>query len=232
MASDPRITQYVRQQMDAGFRRQQVYDALLEAGWYREEVEQAFYEVANQKYGTVPVPAAEKVVQEAERKAPHSHKKALAALIILVAIVIVVFVVPVLLPGTFLDVLNLGMLNPLLLFMGGNKAVTGFGELGIPSSWQYKYDGSFSVVLRNGLGVPVTINSVTANCGTEGSAVVLETLDPMHLESGGGITYSTGDEKCSLKEPGESYSVSVDVRYLQEDNMLKTASGTVTGRIS
>jgi hypothetical protein len=170
------------------------------------------------------VPAAVGGVQEAG-KASHSRKKYLAVLIILLAIVVVVFVVPVLLPGTFLDVLN-----PFLL-MGGNKAVTGFGELGIPSSWQYKYDGSFSVVLRNGLGVPVTINSVTANCGTEGSAVVLETLDPVHLESGDGIIYSTGDEKCSLKEPGESYSVSMDIGYLQEDNMQKIASGTVTGKV-
>jgi hypothetical protein len=33
MASDPGIRQYIRQQMDAGFRRQQIYEALLEAGW-------------------------------------------------------------------------------------------------------------------------------------------------------------------------------------------------------
>ncbi len=415
MVADPRIIQYIRQQMDAGFRKQQIYDALLQAGWYKEEIDQAFYEVANQAYAKEPEAAPpEQVSDELHPKKPLPEKpgffwklrnalfhpgrlfeavknekgisKALGffgilsfidfmiALVVLlfapyllqsftqnpflqqilqymllsslssmldplnllvnyvvifaltllgaaavhlfvfvlrgskgfyqtykalmyataplillslifplfllsliisldytllaivsmglfvaagfwslyigikglsklhgisvlkavVALVIIPFIVAIalsfvafmLLPSFFL-----GLFNP-SAYIGGAGIATGFGELGLPSQWQYAYDGSFSISLKNNAGVPITINSVTANCGTGGSTVVLETLDPMHLESGGGITYSTGDEKCALKEPRESYSVSVTVRYLQETSFLKTASGTVTGRIA
>jgi hypothetical protein len=410
MAADPRIIQYIRQQMDAGFRKQQIYDALLQAGWYKEEIDQAFYEVANQAYAKEPQAAPpEQVSDELHPKKPLPEKpgffwklrnalfhpgrlfeavknekgisKALgffgivtfinflvviafaffapailtgfltgfvmgsplsgiitllplfiqvdivsllityvavfaatliaagiihafvwmlrgskgfqqtykafmysfapfiflwvfiplayfvpellafsliftafaAALLlwqlflvirglsklheisgikalatVFFPIVIVAAIVFFILPSTNLSFLN--MLNP-SSYLGGAGTATGFGELGMPSEWQYKYDGSFSITLKNNGAVPITINSVTANCGTDGSTVVLETLAPMHLESGGGITYSTGDEKCALKEPGESYSVSVTVRYLQETSFLKTASGTVTGRV-
>ena len=406
MAADPRIIQYIREQMNSGFRKQQISDALLEAGWYREEVEAAFYEVSNQAYGTPeskeekfelhpkkplpqkpgffwklsnalfhPATLAQGVINErgigkpllffvlvalvnsiavfafdflqpgilaaffaslkasfpfqgmlpllqlftrtdiiglatacviafvaalagsgiihgfvfalGGRKGFRQTLKAvmysfapfallwlfilpvfiitdvailslaflafLAALVALHAFIavrcisglhgisaakaagafflaaavvaaVMIFVLP-LLP---LDTL-LAMVNPSSLLPGGGTA-TGFGELGMPSGWQYSYDGSFSITLKNNAAVPITINSVTANCGSGGSDIVLETLDPMHLESGGGITYSSGDERCSLKEPGESYSVSVTVRYLQESSILKTASGTVSGR--
>ncbi len=225
MASDPRIMQYIREQMGAGFRRQQIYEALLDSGWYRQEIEQAFYEVANLDYVPVTGPAPEKGVRV--EKTPSSHRKAIAALIILISIVVLLFALPVLFPGTFLDVLN--PINP-LMFMGVNKAVTGFGELGAPSSWQYSYDGSFSITLKNSAPEAINMNSVTANCGSGGEDVALETLDPMHIEPGGSITYSTGNEKCGLREPGESYSVSLAARYLQGD-IPKTASGTVTGKI-
>ncbi|MEM7815720.1 MAG: Yip1 family protein, partial [Candidatus Aenigmatarchaeota archaeon] len=57
MASDPRVLRYIREQMNAGFRKPEIYNALLEAGWYKEEIDQAFYEVANEIYGTTePTP--------------------------------------------------------------------------------------------------------------------------------------------------------------------------------
>jgi hypothetical protein len=404
MAADPRIIQYIREQMNAGFRRQQISDALLEAGWYKEEIEAAFFELSNQAYGS-PEPVAPKGEPELHPEKPgifwklsnalfHPAKlvegirsergvvkpllffalvllinsiavfafdflqpgilgaflsafkasfplqemlpllqpftrtdliglatacviafvaalagsgiahgflfalggrkgfrqtlKAvvysfapftllwvfilpvfvitdvsmlslaflafLAALIVLQALIAIrclsrlheisaakaaaaffltaavgVVVMIFLLPLLPLDILT-GLLNPSSFLAGGGTA-TGFGEFGMPPGWQYSYDGSFSITLKNNAAVPITINSVTANCGPGGSDIVLETLDPMHLESGGGITYSSGDEKCSLMEPGESYSVSVTVRYLQESSLLKIASGTVSGRI-
>lgn len=412
MAADPRIIQYIREQMNAGFRRQQISDALLEAGWYKEEIEAAFYEVSNQAYGKEPEPAAPKeesfelhpkkpppekpgifwklsnalfhpaTLAEGVRSERGIWKPLLFLVLVLLMNSIAVFafdflqprilaaffaavktsfpfqeILPLLQPFTQTDLIGLatacifafvaalaisGLTHGLVFALGGRKGfrqtfkavmysfapfallwlfilpvfvitdvailslaflaflavlvllhayvairclsrlheisaakaagafllavavlaavllfvlpsflpletllgmvnpssflpgagtASGFGELGMPPGWQYSYDGSFSITLKNNAAVPITINSVTANCGPAGSDIVLETLDPMHLEAGGGITYSSGDEKCSLKEPGESYSVSVTVRYLQESSLLKTASGTVSGRI-
>jgi hypothetical protein len=414
MAADPRITQYIREQMAAGFRKQQIYDALLQAGWYREEVDHAFYEVANQAYAKAPEAALpEQISDELHPKKPlpekpgffwkfrnalfhpgrlfeavrnekgitkplgffgilsfidfiitlvvllfapyllqsftqnpflqqilqymlltsllsmldpinlvlnyvvifaltllgaavihlfvfilggskgfHQTYKALmyataplifvclifplfllgitfsvdstimafislgvlilagfwslyiaikglsklheiSVLKAVVALVIIPLILAIALSFVafmFLSSFFLGMFNP-SVYIGGGGSATGFAELGMPSAWQYMYDGSFTITLKNNAGVPITINSVTANCGVNGGTVVLETLDPMHLESGGGIAYSSGDEKCELKNPGDTYSVSLTVRYLDAGNILKTADGTVTGRI-
>jgi hypothetical protein len=409
MAADPRIIQYIREQMNAGFRKQQISDALLDAGWYREEIEAAFYELSNQAYGKEPAPKEESFELHPKKPLPQKpgffwklsnalfHPATLAdgvrnergvgkplLFFVLVALInsIAVFafdflqpgipaaffaglstsfpfqdMLPLLQPFTRTDIVGLatacifafvaalagagiihgfafalggrkgfrqtfkavmysfapfallwlfilpvfvitdvamlslaflaflaalvalhayvairclsrlheipvakaagaflfaaavlaalllfvlpsfipldtlmGMFNP-SSFLPGAGTATGFGELGMPPGWQYSYDGSFSITLKNNAAVPITINSVTANCGAGGSDIVLETLDPMHLESGGGITYSSGDERCALREPGESYSVSVTVRYLQESSLLKTASGTVSGRV-
>ncbi len=411
MAADPRIIQYIREQMDAGFRRQQISDALLEAGWYKEEIDQAFFEVANQAYSKYePEPAPSQENYELHPKKPLPEKpgffwkfrnalfhpgrlfeavknekgitkalgffgmlsfidfiitlavllfapyllqsllqypimkqifqyillipliglldplnllinyvivfaftllgaalvhffvyilrgsrgfyqtykalmyasapivflalvfplflfstdypfmaflaiglmlivgfwsiyiaikglsklheiSALKALVALVIFPLIILVALSFVAFMFLSTFFLGLFNP-SSFLGAGGTATGFGELGMPPAWQYNYDGNFSITLKNNAAAPITINSVTANCGTNGAAVVLETLDPMHLESGGGITYSAGDEKCALKESGETYSVSVAVRYLQESSFLKTASGTVTGRVA
>jgi len=420
MAADPRITLYIRQQMDAGFRRQQIYDSLLEAGWYKEEIDEAFYEVANQAYSRLgPSPAqgespgldtktgvqlaagqplsnlpekpgffwklrnalfhpgrffdavkpekgimkplaffgvlsfidfmitlavlllapsllqsfmndpllqqffqyvilvslismldplslllnyviifaftllaaaaihffvyvlrGSKGFQQTYKALMYSsapliflalvfplyllsfdypfmvfpaialiviaaswslliavkglsklHEiSVLKAVVSLVIIPLIIGIALYFVAFMFLSSFFLGMFNP-SAYLGAGGSATGFGELGLPSQWQYAYDGSFSVTLKNNAGTPITINSVTVNCGAEGSMVVLETLDPLSLESGGDITYSSGSERCALKEPGETYSVSVDVRYLQGGGLPKTASGTVTGRI-
>ena len=75
MVADARITQYIREQMAAGFRKQQIYDALLQAGWYREEVDQAFYEVANQAYAKAPEAAPpQQVSDELHPKKPLPEK--------------------------------------------------------------------------------------------------------------------------------------------------------------
>jgi len=415
MAADARITRYIREQMAAGFRKQQIYDALLQAGWYREEVDQAFYEVANQAYAKEPEAApSEQVSDELHPKKPlpeklgffwklrnalfhpgrlfegvknekgitkplgffgilsfidfiitllvllfapylfqslaqnpflqqvlqyipltsllsmldpinlvvnyivifaltllgaaavhlfvfmlrgskgfHQTYKALmyaTAPLIFLSLIFPIFLLTVIvsLDYSLLAIISMGLfvavglwsiyiaikglsklheisvlkavaalvIIPLIVaialsfvafaflssfflggifnpsaYIGGSGSATGFGELGLPSQWQYAYDGSFSVALKNNAGVPITINSVTANCGAEGSTIVLETLDPMHLELSGSITYSTGDERCQLKNPGDSYSVSLIVRYLDAGNILKMADGTVTGRI-
>ena len=47
MAASPQLVSYIKQQMDAGFRKAQIYDVLLQAGWYKEEIDEAFYEVVN-----------------------------------------------------------------------------------------------------------------------------------------------------------------------------------------
>jgi hypothetical protein len=48
MAVDPRLLDYIRRQINAGFRKQQIYDVLLQTGWYRDEVDAAFYIVVRE----------------------------------------------------------------------------------------------------------------------------------------------------------------------------------------
>src|SRR4030042_1004515 len=58
MAADPGLVRYVKEQMDAGFRKAQIYEVLLQAGWYKEEIDEAFYPVVNLTLGKPEPPQA------------------------------------------------------------------------------------------------------------------------------------------------------------------------------
>lgn len=224
MAADPSIVQYIKEQMDAGFRKAQIYDALLQAGWYKEEVDAAFYEVFKQS-SYAPEPQAQPAAagQEPKQGKRRSRKK-----IVLVVILVIV--------AALAAMTLLGFLNPLdyllfnLIVPSGSSVAEGFSNIGI-LDWHYQYDGNFSVTFSNLAESPITINTVAAECGGQGNPVVLETLEPTHLEQGGRITYSSGDEKCLLREPHESYSVAVTIRYIDESGTVFSSPGTVSGKV-
>lgn len=216
--------QYIKEQMDAGFRKAQIYDALLRAGWYKEDIDAAFYEVVKRS-SFAPEPQAQPAVskQAQKPKKSRSRKKIAAALVLTAAAIMAAAAL-------------LGIFNPLdYIFPGGwisapeGPSAEGFSRIGV-LDWHYSYDGNFSVTFMNLAGVPITINSVSAECG-QANPVVLETMEPTHLENGTNVTYSAGDEKCGLREPHESYSVAMTVRYISENNHVASSTGIVSGEV-
>lgn len=225
MAADPSIVQYIKEQMGAGFRKAQIYDALLRAGWYKEEIDAAFYEMLKQSSF-----APEPQIQPTDARQPKPKKRRSRKKIAAVAILAVL--------ALLAAMLFLGFFNPLDYIFPGNRNIfapsgsreaEGFSKIGV-LDWHYRYDGSFSVTFRNLAGFPITINSVSAECG-QANPVVLETMEPTHLEDSANVTYSSGDEKCLLKEPQESYSVAMTIRYIDENNAVVSSTGVVSGTV-
>jgi hypothetical protein len=141
-----------------------------------------------------------------------------ASLPLLIAVALVIMFLP--------SLLALSLFNE-----DSSGLATGFQGFDV-SDWSYDYQGNFYMVFKNSNGNPVTLNTVTADCGIDRSPVVLVTSDPTHLESGASITYTTGENKCTGKEPGEDYAISATIRYLNENNMIAySSSGTVLGTI-
>jgi hypothetical protein len=227
MAADPSIVQYIKGQMDAGFRKAQIQDALLRAGWYKEEVDAAFYELVRQS-SFAPEPLQPQPSKPPEQKPAEAKKRRSRKKIVLAVILVILAVLAAL---TFLGFFNILDYLPFnLIAPSGSNEAEGFSNLDV-LNWHYGYDGNFSITFSNLAGIPITINSVTAECGGQGNSVVLETLEPTHLETGAGITYSSGDEKCLLREPHESYSVAVTIRYIDEGGAVSSSTGTVSGKI-
>jgi len=241
MAADPNLVRYVRDQMNAGFRKAQIYDALLQVGWYREEIDAAFYESLKQSsYGPTPYgpelvasqPAIAGQMQGPKLKKKGSKKKlVLIAVLVIVAAVVALGYLEIF---NIFDYLSLGFdpIGYLPKFgvgaVSSSSQANGFSGLTM-LIWRYQYDGAFSVAFTNQAGVPITINSVYAECGTGGSPILLTSQDPTHLDSGGGITYSSGSDKCLPKEPHESYSVPLTIRYIDDNGAVASATGTVSG---
>ena len=392
MAADPNLMEYIRRQINAGFRKQQIYDALLQAGWYKEEVDAAFYEISLSVFPPSYVPAAPKAASakqelpaspgffwklgnsivrpgalfESVRKEPDIGNSlkfygAVSFIHLTIALVGIFFAVGFLtnfLETSFLNYLAImlpelakagiislffgyfillaftfiasGIAHAFVWILRGSRgfvqtykslaysfsvtllfwpafllcfllpgltqmiiqssaifilawmacligmglcrlhqvpvfkaaisvsapiaisaialiymapwlgllspqesggAVTGFDEFYI-QRWNYDYQGNFSIMLKNNDTSPMTINTVTAECGEERNSIPLSTMDPTHLEPGGSAYFSTGLEKCSPKEAGDAYTISVGVRYLNEDKMMVySSSGSVSGII-
>jgi hypothetical protein len=110
----------------------------------------------------------------------------------------------------------LGVFNP-ATYTG--RAATGFGELGTPADWQYS-GTSIQIVLRNQVGQEITITEVSSpSCSSD-------TTEKTMLAGSTATVSLTG---CARKNPGDSYSEMVTVKYSVEAGMTRTASGTLTG---
>jgi len=68
MAADPGLVRYIRTQVEAGFGKEQVYQAVLAAGWTKEQVNEAIYEIMGKRPGaaqpSMPAPAQAQPVRE------------------------------------------------------------------------------------------------------------------------------------------------------------------------
>jgi hypothetical protein len=136
------------------------------------------------------------------------------ALPIAIAVIVIIF-------------LLLAAIITLISFFGSLDAGTQAGGLSI-IDYSYKYDGSFSVAIRD-MAEPVTIGTVSASCGEGEAYIDLDTTGYTHLEPGDSIQYSTGSNRCLDKDPGESYSVVVTVRYIDAQNSPNSFYRTLEG---
>jgi hypothetical protein len=57
MAADPSLVQYIKRQVDGGFGKEQIYQALLAAGWTKEQVNEAIYEIMGKRPEARQAPA-------------------------------------------------------------------------------------------------------------------------------------------------------------------------------
>lgn len=145
---------------------------------------------------------------------------------VLIAVLIVVglayfLIIPV------IGLYYLGLMNP-AAFTG--QRVTGFPNLGSPVEWTYSSDGGFSITLKNGLGNPITISEVTANCGKYMADVTFQTdHDSAEVNPGESVEYHTSDCQDLVKE--SSYLVPFTVTYMtQSASYSRQDTGTVTGK--
>ncbi len=123
----------------------------------------------------------------------------------------------------------LGIFNP-ATFTG--QRTTGFPNIGAPSDWIYVgSSGEFNITLRNGLGEPITISSVTAQCGANSASVTLATdASSTTVGAGSTIEYYTNATNCQTLTAGSSYSVPITVSYTtQSGTYARSDRGTVTG---
>jgi hypothetical protein len=127
----------------------------------------------------------------------------------------------------------LGVFNPAT--WTGTRS-TGFANIGQPTDWIYYSDGNFSIMLKNSLGSPITVSSVTAACGSGGGSVTLGLNSGSYTETigaGGSAEYfiNTGNASyCAPLTADSSYSIGVDVQYMKSGGQYtQTDTGTVTG---
>lgn len=85
MAANPDIVKYFKEQVSAGFGKEQIYQALLNAGWTKEQINEAIYEIMGKSPGK-PSQAAQK--EQPGQKPPSKSHSLRNALIIAVVIVV------------------------------------------------------------------------------------------------------------------------------------------------
>jgi hypothetical protein len=92
MAANPDVVRYIRDQASAGFGKEEIYRALLDAGWTKEEVNEAIYEMMGKSPGK-PAPTEQKV-QPGEKASSKSHSRRNVLIIIgvIIALLAVLFV--------------------------------------------------------------------------------------------------------------------------------------------
>lgn len=114
----------------------------------------------------------------------------------------------------------LGVFNP-STYTG--YTATGFATLGAPTEWQYS-GSTFNLTLKNQVGQTINVTEITVdNCDT-----LVPTGGGQEISSGG--TYTFGLTNCPSKNSGDSYSVSVTVKYkISGGTMTRTETGTLTG---
>ena len=110
----------------------------------------------------------------------------------------------------------------------GTRA-TGFANIGSPVDWTYNNNGTFNIMVKNAIGSPITIQTVTANCGTGTPPTVTLTNTTTGLTIGAGGTKEFSGT-CSSLTAGSSYSTQVSVTYTKTGGAYtQTDTGTVTG---
>jgi hypothetical protein len=125
----------------------------------------------------------------------------------------------------------LGIFNPAT--WTGTRT-TGFPNIGVPQDWQYNgTTGEMSVIVRNGLGMAISISSVTATCNTSAGEYGV-TFVPSGLGSlGAGLTrayVSNGTVRCDRLAGGAGFSTKLKVDYTpQGKSFSATDTGTITG---
>ncbi len=128
---------------------------------------------------------------------------------------------------------SLGIFNPAT--WTGTRA-TGFANIGSPVDWIYYNNGSFSILLKNSLGSPITISSVKAVCNTSmtDNEVDLVTTSSTTIGAGSSIEFFSNASivNCDALTTGSSYSTQVAVRYTKGSGVYpQTDTGTVTGSV-
>ena len=121
----------------------------------------------------------------------------------------------------------LGVFNPAT--WTGTRS-TGFANIGQPTDWMMNSSGIFNITLKNSLGQSITINQVTADCGSGSSDVYLSTnAGSPTIGSGSSIEYY--NDTCATMTQGSSFSFTISVTYTKGGGVYsQTDSGTVTGQ--
>jgi len=206
MAADPRIVQYIKKQMKAGFGEEHIYQKLLNSGWRKENIDEAVYEAMSRPKET---PALKKYSPKASSK---SHF--LRNVLIIILLIVGLISLSLILSGSFL--FATGAFNPETFT---SKVATGFGELGTPSDWQYS-GTTLKIVLKNQVGQDINVISVfSAGCS--------EYTTPADISRGGTRTFTL--TSCAPKSAGDSFSQQVTVQYSVPGGLPRTAEGTITG---
>ncbi len=122
----------------------------------------------------------------------------------------------------------LGVFNPATYT--GSQA-TGFPNLGAPREWQFdSASNQLTVILQNQkVGRQITVNNVSATCGSGGSAVESsETAAGTVTISAGGTSQFTFT--CDNLNAGDPYSYEIVVKYVPSGLTLEQVDrGRITG---
>ena len=87
MAANQDVVKYIKDQVNSGFGKEQIYQALLNTGWTKEQINEAIYEIMGK---SPEKPSAPRGQAEPEQKAPsksHSIRNALVITFVIFALV-------------------------------------------------------------------------------------------------------------------------------------------------
>lgn len=87
MASDSNLVKYLKEQAAAGFGKEEIYQALLNAGWQKEQINEAICEILGK---SPEKPSAPKGQADSKQEVPsksHSIRNALVIIIVAFALV-------------------------------------------------------------------------------------------------------------------------------------------------
>ena len=90
MAANQAIVKYFKEQVNAGFGKEEIYQALLTAGWTKEQINEAIYEVMNEEHGGKP--PTEKHAGAKPPSKSHSVRNALVIMVVIFALIGALFI--------------------------------------------------------------------------------------------------------------------------------------------